>query len=92
MIWVRDERGLAYHWAGQLASRLGEDQNAATRKNLGRAAFANGVEKFAQHDPRLVMVADGWNSDPMLLAHRAGQWTCERASFGKAAARTTSRR
>ena len=72
VIWIRDERGVAYHWAGQLSSRLGEDQNAATRKNLGRAAFANGVEKFAQHDPRLVMTADGWNSDPMLLGTPGG--------------------
>ena len=72
VIWIRDERGVAYHWAGQLSSRLGEDQSAATRKNLGRAAFANGVEKFAQHDPRLVMVADGWNSDPMLLGTPGG--------------------
>ena len=72
VIWIRDERGVAYHWAGQISSRLGEDQNAATRKNLGRAAFANGVEKFAQHDPRLVMVADGWNSDPMLLGTPGG--------------------
>ena len=72
VIWIRDERGIAYHWAGQLSSRLGEDQNAATRKNLGRAAFANGVEKFAQHDPRLVMTADGWNSDPMLLGTPGG--------------------
>jgi putative DNA primase/helicase len=72
VIWTRDERGVAYHWAGQLSSRLGEDQNAATRKNLGRAAFANGVEKFAQHDPRLVMTADGWNTDPMLLGTPGG--------------------
>ena len=72
VIWIRDERGVAYHWAGQLSSRLGEDQNAATRKNLGRAAFANGVEKFAQHDPRLVMTSDDWNSDPMLLGTPGG--------------------
>ena len=50
----------------------GENQNATTRKNLGRAAFANGVEKFAQHDPKLVMTADGWNSDPMLLGTPGG--------------------
>jgi len=72
VIWIRDERGVAYHWAGLLSSRLGEDQNAATRKNLGRASFANGVEKFAQHDPTLVMTADGWNSDPMLLGTPGG--------------------
>ena len=41
VIWVKDERGGAYHWAGQLSSRMGEDQSAATRKNLGRAVFAN---------------------------------------------------
>ena len=72
VIWARDERGGAYHWAGQLSSRLGENQNASTRKNLGRASFANGVEKFAQHDPRLVMTADGWDSDPMLLGTPGG--------------------
>ena len=72
VIWIRDERGVAYHWAGQLASRLGEDQNAATRKNLGKASFANGVEKFAQHHPMLVMTADCWNSDLMLLGTPGG--------------------
>ena len=72
VIWVRDELGCAYHCAGQLSSRMGEDQNAATRKNLGRAAFANGVEKFAQHNPKLVMTADDWDRDPMLLGTPGG--------------------
>jgi len=60
-------------------------KNAATRKNLGRAAFANGRREVrpAQSED-WVMIADGWNSDPMLLGNAGrGQWTCKRASFGR---------
>lgn len=51
---------------------IAERRRTPTRKNLGRAAFANGVEKFAQHNPKLVMTADNWDRDSMLLGTPGG--------------------
>jgi hypothetical protein len=39
-IWRKDEKHLAFHWAREMARRLGEDADAGTRKTAGKRAFA----------------------------------------------------
>ena len=48
VFWAKDDTGVAYHWARELARELAEGQDDKTRKITGKTAFADGVEKFAK--------------------------------------------
>lgn len=71
-IWRLDSTCLAYHWARQLARKLAEDQDAGSRKRIGKSAFASGVERFAQRDPAVAVTIDHWDRDLWLLGTPAG--------------------
>jgi len=70
--WVRDETGLAFHWARELARRTSQDQDARKRYIIQKGAFAGGVEAFAKVDPQVAVTADHWDCDPWLLGTPAG--------------------
>lgn len=72
MFWEKDDTGVAYHWARELARELAEEQDEKTRKITGKTAFANGVEKFARFDQRVAVRIDYWDSDPWLLGTPGG--------------------
>lgn len=47
--WKPEQTKLAYHWVRELARRMARSaNNPRTRETLGKAAFAGGVERFAQ--------------------------------------------
>jgi putative DNA primase/helicase len=72
ILWVRDQTGLAFHWARELARKTAEDQNARKRYIIQRRAFASGVEAFAKVDPQIAVTANHWDRDPWLLGTPAG--------------------
>jgi putative DNA primase/helicase len=72
VLWVRDETGLAFHWARELARKSAADQDARKRYIIQKRAFANGVEAFAKVDPRVAVTADNWDRNPWLLGTPGG--------------------
>jgi putative DNA primase/helicase len=70
--WVKEQTGLAFHWARTLARQLAEDQDANKRIKLNSTNFASGVEKFAKFDPDIAVTIDYWDADPMLLGTPGG--------------------
>ena len=69
---VRDQTGLAFHWARELARKAAEDQDARKRYIVQKRTFASGVEAFAKVDPQVAVTADHWDRDPWLLGTPGG--------------------
>jgi putative DNA primase/helicase len=66
--WKPEQTKLAYHWVRELARRMARSVDAErTRAVIGKAAFAGGVERFAQSDRAFAVTPDLWDRDPWLL-------------------------
>lgn len=71
-IWREDKTRLAFQFARELIRSLAEDGDHKKRINVGRAAFAGGVEKFAKGDPRVAVSIEFWDRDAWLLGTPRG--------------------
>lgn len=70
--WKADEQDRALQYARELARRSARPDAPRDMKEVGKVAFASGVERFSRADPRLSVTADMWDSDPYLLGTPAG--------------------
>jgi putative DNA primase/helicase len=70
--WTKDQTGVAFQWARELARRLSENQRERKRYITNKTSFAAGVERFAKVDPKLAVTADYWDADPWLLGTPGG--------------------
>lgn len=70
--WSIDRKGIAFHWARELARELSSSQDPPKRYITSRTSFAKGVEKFAKHDPRVAVTSEDWDCDPLLLGTPGG--------------------
>jgi len=70
--WQRDQTGIAFQWARELARKLAEDQDERKRYITHKTAFASGVERFAKVDPKIAVTIEYWDADPWLLGTPAG--------------------
>lgn len=71
--WRRDETRLAFHFARRVsrtAARLAD--SAKVKATLTSSAFASGVERFAQADPRFAVTSEVWDRDAFLLGTPKG--------------------
>jgi putative DNA primase/helicase len=70
--WEKDQTGIAFQWARELARKLAEDQDERKRYITNKTSFASGVERFAKVDPRVAVTIDYWDADPWLLGTPGG--------------------
>jgi putative DNA primase/helicase len=70
--WQRDQTGIAFQWARELARQLAENQDERKRFITHKTAFASGVERFAKVDPKIAVIIDYWDADPWLLGTPGG--------------------
>ncbi|UFN48120.1 phage/plasmid primase, P4 family [Roseomonas sp. OT10] len=70
--WRQDRKHAAFSFARTLVAQANREAEFKTQAITGKAAFAAGVEKFAQRDPAHAAVAEDWDADPMLLATPGG--------------------
>jgi putative DNA primase/helicase len=61
--WQPERTDLAFHFARQLA----REANPAGKANISKAAFANGVEKFARAARTFATESGDWDRDELLL-------------------------
>ena len=72
-IWQREETKLAFSWARATARKLAKQSgDAKAISTAGKAAFAAGVERFAQADRAFAVTSARWDTDPWLLGTPAG--------------------
>lgn len=72
VIWAKDQTGIAFQWARELARRLAENQDERKRYITHKTAFSSGVERFAKVDPKIAVTMDYWDADPWLLGTPGG--------------------
>lgn len=70
--WRQNRTQLAFHWARELARRLGDDEGAKARVIISKTSFAAGVERFARADPTFAVTSEVWDRDPWLLGTPGG--------------------
>lgn len=70
--WRRENTSLAFHFARELARRLGENLKHGERTQVAKASFAAAVERYARADRTFAVEADVWDRDSMLLATPGG--------------------
>lgn len=70
--WVRDQTGVAFQWARELARKLAENQDERKRYITNKVAFSSGVERFAKSDSKIAVTMDYWDADPWLLGTPGG--------------------
>ncbi len=70
--WTKDQTGIAFQWARELARKLAENQDERKRYITNKTSFAGGVERFAKVDPKLAVTMDYWDADPWLLGTPGG--------------------
>jgi putative DNA primase/helicase len=70
--WAADRKHIAFTFARSLVAKANKDAEFKTQAITGKAAFAGGVEKFAQRDPAHAVTTDYWDQDPYLLATPGG--------------------
>jgi putative DNA primase/helicase len=70
--WEKDQTGIAFQWARELARKLAEDQDERKRYITNKTSFSSGVERFAKGDPRIAVTIEYWDSDPWLLGTPGG--------------------
>jgi P4 family phage/plasmid primase-like protien len=66
--WAPERMGIAFHWCRKIVRAWNPDG----KRQLARASTAAGVERYVQHDPRIAVSGDGWDSDIYLLNTPAG--------------------
>lgn len=71
-VWSIDRKGIAFHWARELARELSSSQDPGKRYITSKTSFAKGVEKFAKHDPRVAVTTEDWDRDPLLIGTPEG--------------------
>jgi putative DNA primase/helicase len=62
--WIRDDTKRVFDWTRQLARSISAIEDAPIRRRLGSSKFADGVEKFARADERLVSTFEDWDPLP----------------------------
>ena len=72
LTWSKDQTGVAFQWARELARQLSEDMGQADRYKIAKTTFAGGVERFSKFDPAVAVTMDYWDADPWLLGTPAG--------------------
>jgi putative DNA primase/helicase len=72
VFWEKDQTGVAFQWARELARKLSEDQDERKRYITNKTSFSSGVERFAKTDQRVAVTIDYWDSDPWLLGTPGG--------------------
>ena len=70
--WARDNTGLAFSEARNLARELAKGEKPSVRITASKASFASNVERFAQADRALVVTQKDWDQDPFLLGTPGG--------------------
>jgi putative DNA primase/helicase len=70
--WSKDQTGIAFHWARELARKLAADQDARKRYITNKTSFAAGVERFAKVDRTIAVTVDYWDRNPFLLGTPGG--------------------
>ncbi len=71
-VWVQDNKGLAFHFARELARTLADTQPERKRYITSTTGFAAGVERFAKTDPAVTVSHEDWDGNPMLLGTPGG--------------------
>jgi putative DNA primase/helicase len=71
-IWKKDQTGIAFQWARELARKLSENQDERKRYITNKTSFAGGVERFAKVDPKIAVTIDYWDRNPLMLGTLAG--------------------
>ena len=71
-IWRESKKGLAFHFARELARDLTANEPDKVRYVSSKTSFAAGVERFARADPVFATTAEFWDRDPMLLGTPEG--------------------
>jgi putative DNA primase/helicase len=72
VFWQKDQTGIAFQWARELARQLAVDQDERKRYITNKTSFASGVERFAKGDPRIAVTIEYWDSSPWLLGTIGG--------------------
>ncbi|CUT15795.1 DNA primasehelicase phageassociated [Bradyrhizobium sp.] len=72
VFWKKDQTGVAFQWARELARELSEDQDERKRFNTNKTSFASGIERFAKSDQRVAVMINYWDSNPWLLGTPGG--------------------
>jgi putative DNA primase/helicase len=70
--WARDDTARAFNFARSVIRKAAVEKPASERRTAGRAAYAAGVERFAQSDERVAVRSDIWDRDPYLLGTPSG--------------------
>lgn len=70
--WAAGGKHIGFQFARRLARLAAAGGKPSELREAGKAAFAAGVEKFAQGDERLAVRSDAWDRDPFLLGTPAG--------------------
>jgi putative DNA primase/helicase len=73
VFWHKDQTGIAFQWARELARQLAENQDDVRKRYItNKTSFASGVERFAKGDPMVAVTIDYWDSDPLLFGTPGG--------------------
>ena len=71
--WKKEETKLAFSWARHTARRFAKESgNDKAISAAGKAAFASGVERFAQADRAFAVTSEAWDANPWLLGTPGG--------------------
>ncbi|WP_424138714.1 phage/plasmid primase, P4 family [Roseomonas chloroacetimidivorans] len=70
--WRKDRKHAAFSFARRLVADANRKAEFKTQAVTGKAAFAGGVEKFAQRDSAHAVTNEAWDRDPYLLATPGG--------------------
>jgi putative DNA primase/helicase len=71
-VWVKDQKGTAFHWARELARQLAENQTERRGYITSKTSFASAMERFAKSDPAVRVTIDYWDANPLLLGTPGG--------------------
>lgn len=71
-IWRPDQKRLVYATMRELTRTLASGLEDSAQKNLGRSAFARGVEHHARSDQAIAVTSEGWDRDRYLLGTPSG--------------------
>lgn len=71
-MWRRDRTKSAFAWTRETSRDMASPANDQAKTRIGRAAFAAGVERFAQADQRFAVTSEMWDRDPFLLGTPGG--------------------
>ncbi len=70
--WKENRTKLVFHWAREHVRRLAEGEDHKIRVTLGKAAFADAVERYARADQIFAVTGEHWDQDPWLLGTPGG--------------------